>query len=164
MAIVVVSVALLFPATGSVSELLAETVVEIFAFIPLSTVTLIVKLASLPDAMFPSVHVGLPLGSSAHPLVETNVTPAGSVTVATVLVAALGPRLSTVAVKAKLSPPVTGSKESLKLTDKSAVAWMTVSLSVALLLPVFVSVTDEAMVAVFDKVPLALLSTVQTAV
>ena len=94
----VLSLAVLLLVSGSV---VVEITVAMLVKVPLvlePTDTVMVYEAELPTAMVPSVQVGTPLGSSAQPAVETNVTPAGNVSLTTTPVASESPALLTVIV------------------------------------------------------------------
>ena len=91
------------------------------------TSTVIVNRAKAPAAISPSEQVGAPLGSSAQPLVETRVTPAGSVSVTTTFCAVSGPLLDTSIVYVRLLPEITGSTLSVLLMLRSACEMTTVS-------------------------------------
>ena len=64
----------------------SEEMLTLFVIVPevaAATVTVIVYCADPPEAMSPSEQLATPLGSSPQPLVETKLTPAGSVSVTT---------------------------------------------------------------------------------
>lgn len=90
---VVSSLTLSLPALGSVAS---EVTVAVLVMVPEeagSTATVTVYAAIAPAAIFPRLQVGTPFGSSAQPLLETNVTPAGRVSVTTTFCASEGPLL-----------------------------------------------------------------------
>ena len=91
---------------------------------------------------------------------ETKLVPAGNGSETDTAAASDGPALSTVSVYVRFVPAVTGSGESDFVSDRSALC-VTVSLSLALLLPAVGSVVPAAAaVAVFVSVPAAELFTV----
>ena len=64
----------------------SEETLTLFVIVPevaAATVTVIVYCADPPEAISPSEQLATPLGSSPQPLVETKLTPAGSVSVTT---------------------------------------------------------------------------------
>ncbi len=95
---IVFSVVELFNGLGSV--VLDDTDAE-FVMVPVVlefTVTMMVYDFEPPAVIVPRVQVGTPFGSSAHPVVDTKVTPAGSVSDTWTFCALPGPRLLTVTV------------------------------------------------------------------
>ena len=95
---VVFSVAVLFDGSGSV--VVDDTVAEfvMMPVVPESTVTVIVYDAEPPAIIVPREQVGTPFGSLRHPVVDTKVTPAGSVSDTWTFCASDGPALLTVTV------------------------------------------------------------------
>jgi hypothetical protein len=87
-------------------------------------------------------------------MVDTQVAPAGRVSVIDTPVAELGPLFVTVIVYVRFCPTITGSGESVLVIDRLA-AGFTVVVVVQLLLPVFGSVTPLVTLAVLLSVPTA---------
>jgi hypothetical protein len=83
---------------------------------------------------------------------ETNVVTIGNVSVSETLVASLGPALLTVMVYVMLFPGVTGSGESVFVTERSAAPVPTVVVSVSLSLPLFGSGVVDVIVAVLLRI------------
>jgi hypothetical protein len=97
---VVVAVALLFALLGSLS---AAVTLALLVMVPpeVGAVTVMVTVADPALAIVPRLHVTVPLACVHVPWVgvaDTNVTPAGSVSVRVTPVAVLGPALLTVTV------------------------------------------------------------------
>ena len=146
----VVAVAVLSVLVGSGS--LALTV-AVFVMLPCvtGTVTVIVKVALAPDASVPALQVTVP-EALVQPLeAETNVTPAGRVSVTTTPVAGLGPLLLAVTVYVMVLP-ATAEAGPVFVIDRSAEA-VTLVVAVAVLSPLVGSGSLALIVAVFVMLP-----------
>ncbi len=88
----------LLPRSGSSSTPVVVAVLVMLGGGLGSMLTVIVYWAEPAASISPRVHSGTALGSSAQPVVDTSVTPAGRLSVTVTPVASDGPRLSTVIV------------------------------------------------------------------
>src|SRR5512145_215132 len=82
---VVPSVIVLLSVFGSVASDATLAVFEMVPEVMTFTVTVTLYESDAPATIVPKAQLGTPLGSPAHPDVETKVTPAGSVSVTTTL-------------------------------------------------------------------------------
>jgi hypothetical protein len=128
--VVVVEVALLFPLLGSP---VAEDTVALLLIVPpgavvAATFTTSVK-TELPTLALAVVHVTVPPEPAAGVVhdqppgdaIDTNVVPAGNVSLRLTDTAGSGPMLLAVIVYVRLDPGVTGSGESVFVTARSAI-------------------------------------------
>jgi hypothetical protein len=160
---VVVVVALLLPDTGSATLLV--TLAVLLNVPPAVGVTTIVTVALAALARVPRLHVtvAVPLQLPCDGVVDTQVTPPGSVSVTETPVAELGPLFVTVIVYVRFCPTRIGSGESVLVTERFAEGF-TVVVVVQLLFPVFGSVTPLVTLAVLLSVPTAAADGVTTMV
>ena len=117
----------------------------------------------MPAVIVPSEQVGTPFVSSVHPLVETNVTPDGSVSVTTTLSASDGPALLTVSSEERRVGKASRSGWSEYHNERSASSPIVVS-SDTELLAVLESGVLEVTDALLVIVPVVDESTVTTIV
>jgi len=156
-ATLVVAVPVLLPGLGSgvVEPAVAEFVITVPFGTPGPTKTTSVN-TLLPGANEGLVQLTVPVPPTAgvvhvHPAgvaSETNVVPAGRVSVRVAAAALLGPALVAVIVYVRLVPATTGLGLPVLVTDRSADV-LTVVIAVAVLLAGFGSKVAEATVAVF---------------
>ena len=116
----------LLPGPGSFDVLVTEAVLSIIEPGPAVTLTTRVMLAEPPDAIEPSEQVTIPVppggGAVNVPwlgVTDTNVVPAGTMSVTVTPVPRLGPALLTPIVYVRFEPLPTGFGEPLLVIDRS---------------------------------------------